>query len=185
MFVHLIRLWKLREKTSNRRTIGINCGNRRREQAVKIHSRKKSVMKIINFAVTTVANWNRFYYIRRESEKSQDVINSNCSYLMHPCTPRNFIVSHSHLPSVSQMYVPPWGVCYVPEKMKMWIILRGGWRERRKIGNFLENSYFQNIKKFLQNWIFFVQSLKQRFFTLFADRRQNLFFFIIPHDFAD
>lgn len=36
-------------------------------------------MKIINFSVTTVANWMvYFYYMKTQC------INSNCSYLMHP-----------------------------------------------------------------------------------------------------
>lgn len=61
MFVHPTRLWKWKN----------NIGSS------KIHPEK--IMKIINFSVTTVANWMVYFYYMKPN-----VINSNCSYLMHP-----------------------------------------------------------------------------------------------------
>lgn len=103
---------------------------------------EKKVMKIINFSVTTVANWNRFYYshsnISSSRVETQDVINSNCSYLMHPCTPPHCLYITLLLTfscNIICVFVPRREVDVISEKMKIGIILKGSMTESS------ENSY--------------------------------------------
>lgn len=117
---------------------------------------EKKVMKIINFSVTTVANWNRFYYshsnISSSRVKTQDVINSNCSYLMHPCTPPHCLYITLLLTfscNIICVFVPRREVDVISEKMKIGIILKGSMTESSEISYLTFFNLLLGVDEFL------------------------------------